>query len=144
MFCTDKASAWNSELHAWYADDLFGRWRPHAANPIKRESGAARPGGTPFRHGGKLFRPTQDCSSVYGARLSFCEILELTPERFAEKIVTVFAPEANGPYPDGLHTASGCGDLTVVDGNRFYFEPYEAVARIAHYTRRAWLRVSSA
>lgn len=136
LFCTDGRNAWNAELYAWYADDLFGRWRPHAHNPIKRDIGSARPGGTPFQYGGRLFRPAQNCSARYGGCVTLCEIAELGPDRFEERIVGTLSPDPEGPYPDGLHTLGTCGDVTVVDGNRLHFEAYESANRIARCARK--------
>ena len=47
------------------------------------------------------------------------EIIELSPKHFRERRVSVLEPDGTGLFPDGLHTASGAGELTVIDGNRF-------------------------
>ena len=126
LFCTDGHSAPDAELHAWYADDIFSTWRPHAGNPIKRDIASARPGGTPFEFNGCLFRPAQDCSERYNGRLVINEIIELSPKHFRERRVSVLEPDGTGLFPDGLHTASGAGEFTVIDGNRFRFESRQA------------------
>jgi hypothetical protein len=36
MLSADGRKNTNSELHAFYADELFGAWRPHPKNPVKR------------------------------------------------------------------------------------------------------------
>lgn len=137
MFATDARNGGNSELHVWYADDLFGTWRPHARNPVKRSLGGARPGGAPFVAGGKLYRPAQDCTVRYGRRLVIHEVLELTPERFSERIVNVVEPDPAGPYADGLHTANGCHDITVVDGNHLHFVGEQALRTL----KNRWNRI---
>lgn len=136
LFCTDARSAWNADLYAFYADDLFGRWRPHGLNPIKRDLRGSRPGGTPFVHGDRLFRPAQDCSSRYGGGLIINEILALSPDRFLEIETMRLLADQSGPFPDGFHTASGCGPLTAVDGNCFRFEPIQAARQLGGYVRR--------
>ena len=52
-----------THLRAWWADDLGGPWHPHLLNPVKSDVRSARPGGTPFEHEGRLFRPAQDGST---------------------------------------------------------------------------------
>jgi hypothetical protein len=143
LFCTDGKQGWNADLYAWHAEDPFATWHPHARNPIKRDLAGSRPAGTPFRANGRLYRPGQNCADHYGAGVIFNEILELSPLHFREERVAVLEPVAGGPYPDGLHTVSACGDITVVDGNRLYFEPFQAVRTLGRYAnkvRRAILR----
>jgi hypothetical protein len=103
------------ELDAYYADAIAGPWTPHPLNPLKRDAASARPGGRPFAVGGQLYRPAQDCSRTYGGALTIMAIEELTPTRFRERPVARLEPDANGPYPDGLHHL-------VVDGNRLYMD----------------------
>ncbi len=111
----------NCELHLWYAKDLGDEWSAHAQNPVKTDVRSARPGGTPFVHEGALYRPAQDCAKVYGGRVSINRIERLTPFCFAERAVGVVEPDARGPYPDGLHTLSAAGPLTLIDSKRIVF-----------------------
>jgi hypothetical protein len=126
MLATDGRAGWNSDLHVWYADELFGRWQPHPGNPVKRDLAGTRPGGAPFVVDGRLFRPAQDCTLRYGRRLVINEILELSPERFDERAVSLLEPDARGPFADGFHTANACRDVIVVDGNHLHFVPEQA------------------
>jgi len=123
----DGAASPNSELHLWFADSFYGRWQPHPANPVVRGLAGTRPGGAPFRVAGRLYRPAQDCSRIYGGRLIINEILELTTERFVERAVRVLEPQAGSRYADGLHTANACGGTIAVDGNRRRFVAAQAV-----------------
>jgi hypothetical protein len=50
----------------------------------------------------------------------------------------VVEPDKNGPYPDGLHTLSAFGEMTLVDGKREQFI-WPAVVRSA---RSLWRRAS--
>lgn len=140
MLATDGRSDWNAELHVWYADDLFGTWRPHRANPVKRDLAGTRPGGRPFVVDGRLYRPAQDCTFRYGRRLIINHVLELSPERFSERAVSVLEPNLGGPFADGLHTANAADDTIAFDGNRLHFVPQQAVRAIATRARRlfAW------
>ena len=64
----------------------------------------------------------------------------LTPERFYEEVVRWIEPAKNGPRPHGMHTLSGAGNITVVDGKRERFIPVAARAALGreiHRTRAA-------
>lgn len=121
LFCVDHDSASEASLHAWHAPDLFGPWSPHPGNPLKTDIRSSRPAGTPFLHEGQLYRPAQDGSRAYGGSVVLNRVLRLTPEDFHEEPVARVEPDAHGPYPDGLHTLCGVGDLTIVDGKRHVF-----------------------
>lgn len=111
-------------LYLWHAKKPIGPWIAHAANPVKADSFSSRPAGTPFLHEGCLYRPAQDCSRTYGGRIIINRVVKLTPTVFEEKTAAIVEPSSNGPYPDGLHTISAVGNLTVVDGKRHIFEKY--------------------
>jgi hypothetical protein len=141
MLATGAGAQSNSDLYVFYAESLFGRWRAHAANPVKRTLNGSRPAGMPFTVDGRLYRPAQDCTVHYGARLVINEILELSPAHFREAEVAVLEPRSSGPFPDGLHTANVAGKSIVIDGNRFHFVRQEALRavgrRLAKIARRA-------
>jgi len=126
LTCTDREEGASRRLFVWYASDLMGPWKAHAANPVKVDNRSSRPAGTPFFHNGYLYRPAQDCSKSYGARIVINRVLRLTPTQFEEEQAAVIEPDASGPYPDGVHTVSGVGDITLVDGRRF-MELHEVV-----------------
>jgi hypothetical protein len=107
-----------TELWLWHAQTLDGPWVAHVGSPVVVDVRAARPAGPLFEAQGRLFRPAQDCSTGYGDRLAIREVLELTPERYAERTVTIVRPDPQGPYPFGLHTLTGVGDVTLIDGKR--------------------------
>ena len=96
-------------------------WFPHSKQPVKTDIQSSRPGGTPFIHEGKLYRPAQDCSRVYGGRVVINQITALSPNDFEEKTAAIVEPDKHGPYPDGLHTLSALGDITLVDSKREKF-----------------------
>jgi hypothetical protein len=116
---TDAAAAF-TDLHVWWADDLFGTWHPHAANPVKIDARSARPAGTPFVHDGRLYRPAQDCSREYGGAVAICRVDALTPTDFREEVVRVVRNLA-GTYRHGTHTLASVDGATLVDGKRLAF-----------------------
>jgi len=121
LACTDGDAEPDANLLLWHATTLEGPWTPHAANPVKTDVRSARPGGTPFVHEGRLYRPAQDCSRTYGGRIVVNEVIRLTPEEFLEEPVATIEPTADSPYPAGRHTLSALGDMTLIDGHRYVF-----------------------
>ena len=111
----------DADLVLWHAANLVGPWKPHRTNPVKRDARSARPAGTPFVHEGRLYRPAQDCSRTYGARIVIHEVITLTTEEFTERPVATIEPTAGSPYPAGRHTLSAFGDMTLIDGHRLVF-----------------------
>ncbi len=109
------------KLYLWHAPALFGPWKPHPANPIKTNRSSSRPAGTPFTHSGYLYRPSQDNTRTYGGRIMINRILRLTPTEFKEELAAIVEPNLDGLYPDGLHTISAVGNVTLLDGKRFPF-----------------------
>lgn len=120
---TDRDSEQYMNLYAWHARDLEGPWEPHARNPIKADVRSSRPGGTPFVHDGVLYRPAQDCSRTYGGGIALNRVVRLTPTEFEEVPEVVIRPPANSPFPDGIHTISAVGDMTLIDSKRHRFIP---------------------
>lgn len=87
MFGNTKsyASTFNEELSIFFADSLFGPWKPHAANPIYLDSRFSRPGGDFQFVNNNLFRFVQDCSWEYGEKIHKMEIKVLSENDFSEK-----------------------------------------------------------
>jgi hypothetical protein len=118
LFCGNHADQDETGLYLFFADDLFGPWRAHPANPVKCDIRSSRPAGPLFRRGGELFRPAQDCSRTYGGAVAINRILTLTPAEFREETVTRLNPDPLGPMAHGLHSVAGVGNFTFVDGKR--------------------------
>ncbi|HYZ82204.1 MAG TPA: glycosyltransferase, partial [Solirubrobacteraceae bacterium] len=129
LFATLADEGQDLKLFAWHAPELFGPWQPHARNPVKTDIGSARPAGATFVHEGSLYRPAQDCSKAYGGRVVLNRVDELSPTRFSETAVAVAGPDPEGPFPAGLHTICGAGDLTVIDGKRLIGRPPDVFVR---------------
>lgn len=90
------------------ADSLFGRWEKHLASTILNSRGA----GNIFEHQGKLIRPVQDPSEIYGGAIIFKEI---TLADYTEKIIGRIDHDW---YPGliGTHTFNFNEDYVVIDG----------------------------
>lgn len=119
-YSPDGPQRWKQgRLHLASAERLTGPWRPHPRNPVRVDLASSRPGGTPFTLDGRLRLPVQDCTRTYGGAIRLLEILELTPDRFeAQAGPPLQPPPSAGPYRNGLHTLSACGDVTLFDVKR--------------------------
>jgi hypothetical protein len=103
------------QLWLFHADSIAGPWRPHVRNPVKIDVRSTRPAGSLFRRGGRLIRPSQDCSTSYGGALTLSEVTRLTRDDYAEIEVEKLLP---GWLPSnlGFHTLSSSARLEVIDG----------------------------
>jgi hypothetical protein len=104
------------ELVLFYADDPFGDWHPHPANPIVQSATGGRMAGSLFEHEGHLFRPGQDCRGGYGRGVVFAHIDTLTPEAYQETLVPcpVHLPE-KVPGRGQWHTFAYSNSWCVLD-----------------------------
>jgi hypothetical protein len=127
-------------LYVWYAEHLFGPWKPHSGNPVKTDVRSARPAGIPFVHAGFLLRPAQDNSRTYGGRVVLNRVTRLTYKEYSEELVAAIEPDADGPFPDGLHTLSAVGNVTLVDGKRFAFIGSAFKHALAQLPRKVFVR----
>lgn len=127
LFCCDRHDDDNTNLYIFHARHWRGPWLPHAMNPVKSDIRSSRPAGAFVEVDGALYRPAQDCALRYGSAIAFNRVVELDQRRFREEVAFVLKPDPAGPYPDGLHTINGLGDVTVIDGQRWSFEPWAAI-----------------
>ncbi len=110
-----RAKTGNGILYLWYAEDLFGEWKPHKNNPVKTDIGSSRPGGKIFIHEGTLYRPAQDCTQLYGANIVINKVLKISTTEFIEEPVSFITP--NNTTLNGVHTLSSFGEITLIDGD---------------------------
>jgi glycosyltransferase involved in cell wall biosynthesis len=110
-------------LCLYHSESLDGPWMPHANNPVKVDVGSARMAGAFFIHGGRLYRPAQDCAQTYGAAVVVHRIERLTPTAFEEVEVRRIEPDPHGSCPHGLHTLTVWGGRTLIDGKRHGLNP---------------------
>ncbi len=117
MFAVTRAGigGYSDTLALYHADDLFGPWLPHPANPVLVDPASARPAGAMVVRGGELFRPVQDCTNGYGAALGLAKVTRLDREGFSQQVETILTP---GPRWPGrkLHTLNRAGRLETIDG----------------------------
>lgn len=118
LMCSRNEGCGPWSLYLWHAPALLGPWEPHVGNPVKTDVKSSRPAGNPFWHEGCLYRPSQDGRTSYGGALCINRIDELNVERFRETPVRWISPDPHSPYPHGLHTLSGTGQMSIIDGKR--------------------------
>jgi hypothetical protein len=121
-----------------YASRLEGPWTPHPLNPVKMDIRSSRPGGTPFKVGGNLYRPAQDCSQSYGCAVVINRVITCTPTRYEEEPVARLTPDPASRYPDGLHTMSVTSHGIIFDGKRITFSGAITLRRFQRLLRSIW------
>lgn len=110
-----EAAAPQVELFLYYSDELFtNRWCSHPMNPIVSDVKKARGAGGVFVKDGKLFRPSQYCSDVYGYGFDLNEIVTLSETEYCERVTTSIRPDHREKFI-AIHTYANQGNLTVID-----------------------------
>ena len=144
LFCGAGASG--HDLYIWYATDPLGIWHPHQMNPVKSGDYNSRPAGTPFVYNGTLYRPAQDGARTYGGGVIIHQVLVLSPTEFLEKAHCTLKPRSKWLYPDGVHTLSAVGDMTLIDAKRYVFSVgglrYHAKKQTRKFARRLRAKLS--
>jgi hypothetical protein len=103
------------ELFLFHRTDLLsGDWTPHPMNPVVSDVRQARPAGKVFRHEGRLYRPSQDCSHRYGYGLNLNWIETLTPDTYRERVVSRATPDW-APDLRAVHTFNREGRWHIAD-----------------------------
>jgi len=93
-----------NELSLFYADDLLSsEWNSHPLNPIVSDHKLSRPAGSIFMHDNKIYRPSQDCSGIYGRALNLNCITKLSETEFEEVLISKTEPIWNNKIK-GIHT----------------------------------------
>lgn len=111
----NEGSVMPAELFLFYSDDLFSaNWVSHPRNPIVSDIKKARPAGRIFRRAGKIYRPSQYISKMYGYGIDLNEILLLSRTEYAEKAAAAFRPDGN-PQIQAAHTYAETGSLKMID-----------------------------
>ncbi len=102
------------ELNLYWSTTPLGPWTAHGGNPVVSDVRCARPAGPLFSRGGKLYRPSQDCSWAYGHSVSINRVDVLHEGDYQETAVDRVAP---GWREDILcvHTLGGSKRLHVID-----------------------------
>jgi hypothetical protein len=104
------------ELFLFYANDFSTtNWHAHPKNPVISDIKKARPAGRIFTRNGKIYRPSQYSTLIYGYGFDINEIEVLTKTDYREKTVESVRPGPNTRLL-ATHTYATDGQLTVIDG----------------------------
>jgi len=122
----NKGASSQDELFLFYADDLLSdNWHPHPLNPIVSDVKKARPAGNIFFYNGNLYRPSQNCSKIYGYGVVINKIIELNEFTYKEIVVDNILPNWSKNLL-GVHTFNWSNNLSIIDAfvkrNRFKFK----------------------
>jgi hypothetical protein len=107
----------NAELWLYHAPSLAGPWTSHKHNPVVTDPRRARPAGSILEVDGRIYRFSQDGLRRYGHRMAISEVVELSADRYAEKLIRIIEPS----WAKGLiatHTFSRSGSWQALDGLR--------------------------
>lgn len=102
------------ELHLYWSTTPLGPWTAHGGNPVVSDVRCARPAGPLYSRGGRLYRPSQDCSVAYGHSILINRVENLGEDGYRETPVDRIAP---GWREDILrvHTVGASKRLRVID-----------------------------
>jgi len=117
MFSTieDGRGGWSDMLAIHSAPALLGPWTAHRDVPLLVDAGAARSAGVPFERDGRLFRPVQNCSLVYGGGVDVVEVTRLDDDGYEQGLRHRI--RSGRSWPGGrIHTLNRLGRLEVIDG----------------------------
>ncbi len=103
------------ETFLFVSNRLDGAWRLHPARPVSSSVRSCRSAGHLIRQGGRLLRPTQDCSVRYGYGMAINEVTRLTASEFEERVVARILPDWSRGLL-GTHTLNSSGEVEVIDG----------------------------
>jgi hypothetical protein len=112
---TERGASVNDELSLFVAESLWGQWEPHPGNPLVTDVRRSRGAGKLFHRGGRLIRPSQDCSVRYGYACQLNEVEVLTPTRYREKPLQRIEPDW-APGLIGTHTLNSNARIELIDG----------------------------
>lgn len=108
-----------NELFLYYSDDLFSsNWQSHPKNPIVNNHKLSRPAGKIFIKDNKMYRPSQDCSGIYGRALNISCITKLSETDYEEELISKTEPIWDKNIK-GIHTYNFNEKISVIDAFSF-------------------------
>ena len=113
MTTTAEPDSRSGHLLLFFSDTLTGEWHFHPSNPISTDIRNNRAAGRIFVSGGRLIRPSQSGSPIYGYSFSFNEITELSKAAFSEQLLKTITP---WDRLCAVHTYNRAGNIEIIDG----------------------------
>ena len=111
-----KKSTKHDELFVYYASNpITDEWIPHKKNPVVSDAKVARPAGNIFMSDGKIFRPSQNCTGIYGSSININQIQVLTKTDYKEQLMNNLKSDWDKDIT-GIHTLNFNENATIIDG----------------------------
>ncbi len=111
---TRKATK-NDELFLYYSEDpISQKWTPHPMNPIISDAKFARPAGNLFIKDNEIYRPSQNCTGVYGSSININHVAILNETNYKEQCLESLTPDWDSRIK-GIHTINFNEYATVID-----------------------------
>ena len=117
----------HSKLYIYYADSLFGEYKPHINNPVKQGLNGTRPACNIIMVDNEMYRPAQNCKEYYGKSITINKIITLNENEFKEEPYLQITADKNSVYSEGIHTINVLEDIIVVDGIKMIFMPFKKI-----------------
>jgi hypothetical protein len=113
MFAETGADLSFDTLRLYCSQALTGPWVEHPQSPVIRSNPhIARPAGRLLVEGNRIIRFAQDCAPKYGLKVFAFEVIELTPELYAER------PLVSGAILGGTGTGWNSHGMHHIDAHR--------------------------
>lgn len=125
-------------LYIYTSETPFGKWRPHAENPVISSEYGSRCAGHLFVKDGVLYRPAQDSSIDYGRSIVVNKVVAISSSEYRE--IPALEIQPTDMYGHGIHTLSCVGDTIVVDGKRREFSMWAPFLKLSKSMRRQYYR----
>ena len=111
----NEGSSPHEELFLFFSNSLESiDWKSHPKNPIISDVRKSRSAGNIFIRGGRIIRPSQDCSKRYGYGVKLNEIITLNEYEYEENEISSIKPDWDDNVK-GVHTFNYDSELTIID-----------------------------
>ncbi|MBY0561648.1 MAG: hypothetical protein K2Q04_17550 [Hyphomicrobium sp.] len=110
----EGAGSPSDRLCVYHAPTLHGPWRPCGQQPLAIDARTSRPAGHILSVGGALYRPTQDCSRLYGGGIVWCQFSLPLERPFQQVEIATLSPRDARSFR-GAHTYNRSGSFEAID-----------------------------
>lgn len=110
----EGAGSPSDRLCLYHAPTLHGPWWPCGQQPLAIDARTSRPAGHILNVGGALYRPTQDCSRLYGSGIVWCQFSLPLEKPFQQIEIAKLLPRDARSFR-GAHTFNRSGCIEAID-----------------------------
>jgi len=126
IFGTLSENGTDYKLYVFFSDNLLGPYVSHPGNPVKSGLDGNRPAGNFIVIDRIIYRPTQNCQTVYGESMTINKVTELNEHNVVEEPYMTIRINNSNRFNHGMHTIhtiNVMNDIIVVDGIKWTFSP---------------------